>query len=176
VHALAIPAVPGHGARAADGDLRDLQRSLVWWPPQRSCADRPAASLQNIPESRAALSLLGYSYYYTGQFDSAAQMWVLPREHVQASCRKPGLSLPAAQSKTGIWLPCRYDQLVTLYPTNEDYKLYLAQALYKVRMQPLHHCTHRPAAHVCGGAAAGEIVLRAVLRRLERTWRPPRQR
>ncbi|PNH03474.1 Tetratricopeptide repeat protein 30A [Tetrabaena socialis] len=54
--------------------------------------------LQNIPESRAALSLLGYCYYYTGQYDNASQM---------------------------------YEQLVTLFPTNEDYKLYYSQSLYK---------------------------------------------
>lgn len=28
---------------------------------------------------------------------------------------------------------CRYEQLVTLHPNNEDYKLYYAQSLYKVR-------------------------------------------
>jgi hypothetical protein len=31
-------------------------------------------TLQNFPESRAALSLLGYCHYYVGQFDLAAQM------------------------------------------------------------------------------------------------------
>uniref|UniRef100_A0A7R9V8U6 Tetratricopeptide repeat protein 30 n=1 Tax=Chlamydomonas euryale TaxID=1486919 RepID=A0A7R9V8U6_9CHLO len=54
--------------------------------------------LQNSPDNRAALSLLGYCGYYTGQFEMASQM---------------------------------YEQLVNLYPENEDYKLYYAQALYK---------------------------------------------
>lgn len=59
--------------------------------------------IQNIPESRAALSLLGYCYYYTGQYELASQM---------------------------------YEQLVTLYPNNEDYKLYYSQSLYKAGMYP----------------------------------------
>ncbi|KXZ54715.1 hypothetical protein GPECTOR_4g783 [Gonium pectorale] len=59
--------------------------------------------LQNIPESRAALSLLGYCYYYIGQYEMASQM---------------------------------YEQLVTLYPNNEDYKLYYSQSLYKGGMYP----------------------------------------
>ncbi|MEW5303639.1 MAG: hypothetical protein WDW36_006311 [Sanguina aurantia] len=33
--------------------------------------------LRNIPESRAALSLLGYCYYYIGQYDLASQMYEL---------------------------------------------------------------------------------------------------
>ncbi len=33
-----------------------------------------ALALQNVPESRAALSLLGYCYYYTGQYELASQM------------------------------------------------------------------------------------------------------
>lgn len=40
------------------------------------------AELQNFPESRAALSLLGYCHYYVGQFDLAAQMYEqLTRQH-----------------------------------------------------------------------------------------------
>lgn len=59
--------------------------------------------LQNLPESRPALSLLGYCYYYTGQFELAVQM---------------------------------YEQLVRLYPTNEEYKLYYAQSLHKAGIYP----------------------------------------
>lgn len=57
--------------------------------------------LQNSPENRAALSLMGYCCYYTGQFELASQM---------------------------------YEQLVVLYPDNEDYKLYYSQSLYKAGM------------------------------------------
>eukprot|EP00611_Tribonema_gayanum_P021738 TRINITY_DN4238_c0_g1_i1.p1 TRINITY_DN4238_c0_g1~~TRINITY_DN4238_c0_g1_i1.p1 ORF type:complete len:650 (-),score=302.97 TRINITY_DN4238_c0_g1_i1:45-1994(-) len=54
--------------------------------------------LQSFPRSRAALSLLGYCYYQTQQFKSAALM---------------------------------YEQLVKVCPGVEEYKVYLAQSLYK---------------------------------------------
>uniref|UniRef100_A0A7S0YW97 Tetratricopeptide repeat protein 30 n=1 Tax=Polytomella parva TaxID=51329 RepID=A0A7S0YW97_9CHLO len=57
--------------------------------------------LQNLPESRAALSLLGYCHYYIGQFEQASQM---------------------------------YEQLVKLFPDNDDYKMYYAQSIYKAGM------------------------------------------
>ncbi|GMH38415.1 hypothetical protein BSKO_06299 [Bryopsis sp. KO-2023] len=53
---------------------------------------------QHRPESRPALSLLGYCYYLVGNYEAAAEM---------------------------------YDQLVRLFPDNDDYKLYYAQSLYK---------------------------------------------
>ena len=54
--------------------------------------------LENNPRSRAALSLLGYCNYLTGNYDIAADM---------------------------------YEQLTKYYPHVVEYKIYLAQALYK---------------------------------------------
>lgn len=39
-----------------------------------------------------------------------------------------------ATYNSSTWLTCRYEQLVTLFPGNEDYKLYYAQSLYKAGM------------------------------------------
>jgi len=54
--------------------------------------------LESNPRSRAALSLLGYCNYLTGNYDIAADM---------------------------------YEQLSKYYPNVVEYKIYLAQALYK---------------------------------------------
>ena len=54
--------------------------------------------LESNPRSRAALSLLGYCNYLTGNYDIAADM---------------------------------YEQLTKYYPNIVEYRIYLAQALYK---------------------------------------------
>eukprot|EP00164_Ancoracysta_twista_P001866 GFYU01002454.1.p1 GENE.GFYU01002454.1~~GFYU01002454.1.p1 ORF type:complete len:669 (+),score=188.50 GFYU01002454.1:138-2144(+) len=59
--------------------------------------------LQNFPRSRAALSLIGYSYYHMQDFRSASQI---------------------------------YEQLVRFYPDVTEYRVYLAQSLYKAGMYP----------------------------------------
>lgn len=54
--------------------------------------------LMSNPRSRAALSLLGYSYYLSANYISAAEM---------------------------------YEQLIKYYPDVTEYRIYLAQSLYK---------------------------------------------
>ncbi len=54
--------------------------------------------LETNPRSRAALSLLGYCNYITGNYASSAEM---------------------------------YEQLIKYYPENTEYRVYLAQSLYK---------------------------------------------
>ena len=54
--------------------------------------------LEANPRSRAALSLLGYCNYLSGNYEAAAEM---------------------------------YDQLIKYYPEVTEYRIYLAQALYK---------------------------------------------
>lgn len=54
--------------------------------------------LETNPRSRAALSLLGYSYYLSGNYASSAEM---------------------------------YQQLLKYYPEVTEYRIYLAQSLYK---------------------------------------------
>jgi tetratricopeptide repeat protein 30 len=59
--------------------------------------------LQNFPRSRAALSLLGYCYYHSGDFAAAVTS---------------------------------YEQLVSICPDVEEYKIYLAQSLFKAGQYP----------------------------------------
>lgn len=62
-----------------------------------------SVELQNFPRSRAALSLLGYSYYMLQDFPSAIRM---------------------------------YEQLTKICPQVTEYKIYLAQCLYKNGQYP----------------------------------------
>mmetsp|Transcript_13709 Transcript_13709/g.29452 ORF Transcript_13709/g.29452 Transcript_13709/m.29452 type:complete len:648 (+) Transcript_13709:217-2160(+) len=88
----------GQQRRIAEGQFTQTVYSLIKDQKYAEAIAHLTIEHQNSPDNRAALSLLGYCYYYSGQFDPAAQM---------------------------------YEQLVKLYPDNEDYKLYYAQSLYK---------------------------------------------
>lgn len=95
--------------RACSGYLRAGSACRVTFYQQLSCPPYSHVAeltrggrvgVQNMPRSRAALSLLGYSYYQVNNFAEAATM---------------------------------YQELVHLCPEVEEYKIYHAQSLYKVR-------------------------------------------
>lgn len=94
--------------------------------------------MQMVSESRPGLSLLAYCCYHAGQFEQAASMCVRWRgcacADQTAHPPDPAARLSARCLLHGgcFCLLCRYDQLCRLCPDNEPYKLYFAQALYKV--------------------------------------------
>lgn len=80
-----------------------------------------ASELQNFPRSRAALSLLGYCYYYMQVGFSPSKVSVASLPHVFWAI--------LAQSYRDAALT--YEQLVKFHDDEPRYKLYYAQSLYK---------------------------------------------
>ena len=68
-------AAAGYGQQIADGQFTSTIYGLIR---DGKCAEAIpilAEQLQWSPQSRAALSLLGYCYYFVGQFQEAAEMY-----------------------------------------------------------------------------------------------------
>lgn len=96
-------ALYGSQRRIADGQFTQTVYGYIQNQRFTDAVQILQQELQNFPENRAALSLLGYCFYQMGSFDRAVQM---------------------------------YERLVALHPNSEDYKLYLAQSLYKAGSYP----------------------------------------
>ena len=83
--------------------------------------------LQQTPRSRAALSLLAYSYYQSQDFEAAARMYATL--HCSPIINRSLITNHQLHST-------RYESLVKLCPEVQEYKVYHAQSLYKASLYP----------------------------------------
>ena len=72
-----MPGVPAGGGqqRLPEGSATETVYGLIRDGKHAECIKFLEAELANAPNSRPALSLLGYCYYYVGNFDAAASMY-----------------------------------------------------------------------------------------------------
>lgn len=72
-----MPGVPGGGGqqRLPEGSATETVYGLIRDGKHAECIKFLEAELTNAPNSRPALSLLGYCYYHVGNFDAAASMY-----------------------------------------------------------------------------------------------------
>jgi tetratricopeptide repeat protein 30 len=87
--------------------------------------------LLEFPKSRAALSLLGYSYYSIQDFASAAQWLALLLLLSYFTLLYFTLLYFTLLYFTLFSLCCSYESLVKLFPEVDEYRLYHSQCLFK---------------------------------------------